>query len=132
LGVKSKYMSMEDDLFSAFKYAGFGQKVDPTKMIRTILRNLEVSMLSQMDARIRARLSELQQEQGPVDNSMDPFAILGVEMNATREEVDKAYREKAKATHPDTHPDVGGSNIEMAKINAAYEAIRLFKGWKVR
>ena len=85
-------------------------------------------MLSQMKARIQMRLNELQQEQGPVDTSMDPFAILGVEMNSTREEVDKAYREKAKAAHP----DVGGSNIEMAKINAAYEAIRLFKGWKAK
>lgn len=125
-------MGMEEDLFNAFKYAGFGQKVDPTKMIQSILRNLEVSMLSQMDARIRARLSELQQErgqeQGPMDASMDPFAILGVNMNSTREEVDKAYKEKAKAVHP----DVGGSNIEMVRINAAYEAIRLFKGWKVK
>lgn len=119
-------MSIEDDLFSAFKYAGFGQKLDPTKMIRTILKNLEVSILSQMDARIRARLQELQS--GPSDVSMDPFAILGVEMSATREEVDRAYRKKAN----EMHPDKGGSNIEMAKINAAYEAIRLFKGWKAR
>lgn len=119
-------MSIEDDLHNAFKYTGFGPKIDPTKMIRSILRNLEVSMLSQMGARIRARLTELQQEQGPIDTSMDPFAILGVDMNATREEVDKAYKEKAKAAHP----DVGGSNIEMAKINAAYETIRVFKGWK--
>lgn len=121
---------MEDDLFSAFKYAGFGQRVDPTKMIQTILRNLEISMLSQMDARIRVRLQELQGE--PQDMSMDPFSILGVEMNATREEVDKAYREKAKAVHPDTHPGDKNSNLEMAKINAAYEAIRLFKGWKAK
>lgn len=119
-------MGIEEDLFNAFKYAGFGKRVDPTKMIRSILRNLEVSMLSQMDARIRIRLNELQQEQGPADASMDPFAILGVDMNATREEVDKAYKEKAKAVHP----DVGGNNIEMAKINAAYETIRMFKGWK--
>ena len=123
-------MSIEEDLFSTFKYAGFGNRIDPTKMIHMILRNLEVSMLSQMDARIRARLSELrqEQEQGSVDDSMDPFVILGVEMDSTREEVDKAYKEKAKAVHP----DVGGSNVEMTKINAAYEAIRLFKGWKVR
>lgn len=125
-------MSIEDDLFNAFKYAGFGQRVDPTKMIRSILRNLEVSMLSQMEARIHARLGELRQEQGPVDTSMDPFAILGVDMNSTREEVDRAYREKAKAVHPDTHPDDRSSNIEMAKVNAAYEAIRLFKGWKAK
>lgn len=125
-------MSIEDDLFNAFKYTGFTQKTDPTKMIRSILRNLEVSMLSQMRARIQTRLSELQQEQGSVDvspnDSMDPFTILGVDVNSTREEVDKAYREKAKTTHP----DVGGSTIEMVRVNAAYESIRLFKGWKTK
>lgn len=117
-------MSIEEDLLRAFKYTGFGQKIDPTKMIRAILRNLEVSMLSQMDARIRARLSELQGT--PQDMFMDPFAILGVGMNATREEVDRAFKEKAHAVHPDK----GGSNEEMVRLNAAYEAVRLFKGWK--
>ena len=119
-------MSIEDDLFHSFKYAGFGQNIDPTKMIQSILKNLEISMLSQMQARIRARLGELQGK--PQDASMDPFSILGVETDATREEVDKAYRAKARSAHP----DLGGSNIEMAKINAAYEAIRLFKNWKVK
>jgi len=119
-------MSIEDDMFSAFKYAGFGQKVDPTRMVRSILRQLEVSMLSQMDERIKARLSVLRREKTPSDTLMDPFAILGVDMNATKEEVKKAFREKARTAHPDT----GGSNIEMTKVNAAYEAIRLFKGWK--
>ena len=119
-------MSIEDDLFSTLKYAGFNKKLDPTKMISSILRNLEISMLSQMGARINARLNELQGT--PQDMSMDPFSILGVDVDATREEVDKAYRKKANAMHPDK----GGSNIEMAKINAAYEAIRLFRGWKVK
>lgn len=119
-------MSIEDDLFSAFKYAGFGQRVDPTKMIRVMLRNLEISMLSQMDARIRARLNELQGV--PQDVSMDPFSILGVDMNATHEEVKKAYREKARAAHP----DAGGSNEKFVKVQAAYEAICLLKRWKTK
>ena len=119
-------MSIEDDMFNAFKYAGFGTKIDPTKMIRAILRSVEVSMLTQMGARIRTRLSKLKQEQEPADTSMDPFAILGVDMNATREEVDKAYKEKAKIMHP----DAGGNNEEMVKLNAAYEAMYLFKGWE--
>lgn len=126
-------MGIEDDLFNAFKYAGFGKKTDPTEMIRTLLNNLEISMLSQMRGRISARLGELYSQQrqktsGAADDSMDPFIILGVDTNANREEVDKAYREKAKVAHPDK----GGSNIEMARINAAYEAIRLFKNWKER
>ena len=119
-------MGIEDDMFNAFKYAGFGKRSDPTVMIHTLLRNLEVSMLSQMSTRIQARLRELSSEETPQDDSMDPFEILGVNMDSTREEVDRAYKVKAK----EAHPDVGGSNIEMAKVNAAYEAIRMFKNWK--
>lgn len=125
-------MSIEDDLFSAFKYAGFRQSIDPTKMIRSMLRDLEISMLSQMTTRIRVRLDELRQEQSPAGDTMDPFSILGVEMSSTREEVDRAYKEKAHAAHPDLHPGEEESTFEMAKVNAAYEAICLFKGWKTK
>jgi len=121
-------MGLEEDLFNAFKYAGFSQKTDPTKMIHTLITKLEISMLSQMQEKIRRRLTELSRQQGVYgasDDSMDPFVILGVDVNATREEVDKAYREKAKVAHPDK----GGTNIEMARLNAAYEALRLFRGW---
>lgn len=43
------------------------------------------------------------------------FTILGVSANATREQIDTAYRRLA-ATH---HPDRGGDGREMARINAA-------------
>ena len=123
-------MNIEDDVLGAFKYAGFGQRVDPAKMIHSLLVKLEVSMLSQMGEQIRARLSVLKGEESPTDDQMDPFTILGVSMDSTREEVDRAYREKAKAVHPDKHSGSTESNIEMVRLNAAYEAVRLFKGWK--
>lgn len=44
-----------------------------------------------------------------------PFQVLGVGANATRVEVDEAYRRLA-AKH---HPDKGGTDAEMARINAA-------------
>lgn len=43
------------------------------------------------------------------------FTILGVSANATRTEIDTAYRRLA-ATH---HPDRGGDGQAMARINAA-------------
>jgi len=121
---------MEDELLRAFKYAGFNRKMDPAKMIQSLMRNLEMSMLRQMQARLRARMDELdhQHEVDPIESDMDPFVILGVAPNSTREEVDRAYRDRARQVHP----DIGGSNEEMAKVNAAYEAIRIFRGWKVK
>jgi hypothetical protein len=119
-------VSIENDLFNTLKYAGFGKKIDPTKMIQALLKNLEVTMLCQMEAKIKARIVELQGEQEPASEEMDPFTILGVDMKATREEVDKAYRKKAY----ENHPDHGGDDADMAKINAAYTVIKQFKGWK--
>ena len=57
---------------------------------------------------------------------MDPFEILGVEPNATKDEVKRAFRKKTWTAHPDH----GGSNEDMIKVNAAYEAISRVRGWK--
>ncbi|RXR27717.1 J domain-containing protein [Sphingobium fluviale] len=43
------------------------------------------------------------------------FQVLGVRQNATPEEIRHAYREKAKSAHPDS----GGSDAAMARLNAA-------------
>ena len=115
-------MGLEEDLFNTLKYANLGGKSDPLKMMRTMLNNLEVTLLKKMDAQIKARISALKSD----DSELDPFAILGVGTDATKEEVTRAYREKANKAHPDK----GGSQEEMAKVNAAFEAIKLFKGWK--
>jgi DnaJ-domain-containing protein 1 len=124
-------MGIEEDMFNAFKYAGFSgvpnKNIDPMQLLKLLMSNLEVMMLTQMGARITARIVELQGQQGPTEDEMDPFTILGVNVRSTREEVDKAYREKARAVHPDMP---GGSDFEMAKVNAAYNVIKQFKGWK--
>lgn len=46
------------------------------------------------------------------------WTVLGVTPNASRDEINEAYRRKAKSSHP----DVGGSAEMMAKINAARDA----------
>lgn len=48
-----------------------------------------------------------------------PHGILGVEANATRTEIEYAYRRLAQQMHP----DVGGTNDGMARINAARDAM---------
>jgi hypothetical protein len=45
------------------------------------------------------------------------FQTLGVDRNASEEAIRAAWREKAKVYHP----DAGGSNQAMARINAALE-----------
>ena len=47
--------------------------------------------------------------------------ILGIEINATPEEIKKNFRELAKKTHPDKTKE--NSEQEMIKINKAYEIL---------
>jgi hypothetical protein len=48
-----------------------------------------------------------------------PFQVLGVGANASREEVERAYRLLAS----EHHPDKGGDADRMARINAARDAL---------
>lgn len=50
-----------------------------------------------------------------IEPPRSPWGVLGVKPNATREEVEAAYRAKAKEVHPDT----GGSTAAMAELNQA-------------
>jgi hypothetical protein len=53
---------------------------------------------------------------------VDPFSVLGVTPGASPEEVAAAYRELAKAWHPDRRGAAGEE--KMTEINVAYELLR--------
>lgn len=61
------------------------------------------------------------------------YKILGVDANASDEEVKKAYREMAKKNHPDLVGNLGDEVRQAAEkkfqeINAAYESIKKQRG----
>ena len=51
---------------------------------------------------------------------MDPFSVLGIDPDASEAAIKRAYRQRAK----ETHPDRGGSDAEFKRVKDAYEAIR--------
>ena len=51
----------------------------------------------------------------------DAHRVLGVEPDADRAHIRRAYRERAKRAHPD-NPD--GSEVEFKRVTAAYEQLR--------
>lgn len=53
----------------------------------------------------------------------DPYRVLGVSRDATKEEIKKAYRKKAKEYHPDLHPGDAYAAEKMNEINEAYDML---------
>lgn len=118
---------MEDLLGDALKFANLGGKMPMDKLMVNLIKSIQVNTLTQLRNNLTKRIEELA-EDGDMfaDDSMNPFSILGVTTASTEDEVNKAYKKKAAKAHPDKET---GTNEEMMKVNAAYEAIRRFKGW---
>ncbi len=55
--------------------------------------------------------------------SMDPYSVLGVSRSASDGEIKKAYRQKAKALHPDQHPGDTAKAEAFKKVSSAYEIL---------
>lgn len=121
-------MGIEEDLFEAMKFTNLGGKMPQNKMVQAIVRNAQIGALKHLRGQLDGMINKLAKQGVDVKGmgELDPFRILGVDPNATKEEVQKAYRKKAA----EAHPDRGGPHEQMVKVNAAWETIKKFKGWK--
>ena len=54
----------------------------------------------------------------------DPYKVLGVDRNASDDEIKRAYRRLAKKYHPDINPGDPVAAKKMQEVNAAYEQIK--------
>jgi hypothetical protein len=53
------------------------------------------------------------------DSTIDYYSVLGVQEDATQQEVDQAFRKQARQRHPDG----GGSDEEMKSLNEAHDIL---------
>lgn len=54
----------------------------------------------------------------------DPYKVLGLEPNASDEDVKRAYRKLAKKYHPDLNPGDEEAARKMQEVNEAYDRIK--------
>src|SRR3954467_10244074 len=54
---------------------------------------------------------------------IDYYEILGVNKNATEEEIKKAYRKLARKYHPDLNPNDKEANKRFQQVNEANEVL---------
>jgi len=60
----------------------------------------------------------------PVDTEKF-YKLLGIDKNATQQEIKKAYRKKAKTLHPDRHPDEHDKyHALFQEVQAAHEVLK--------
>lgn len=55
---------------------------------------------------------------------MNPYSVLDIPENASKEEIKKAYRAKAKQYHPDLHPNDPIAAEKMNEVNQAYDMLQ--------
>ncbi|MFX0070574.1 MAG: DnaJ C-terminal domain-containing protein [Candidatus Hermodarchaeota archaeon] len=53
----------------------------------------------------------------------DYYKILGIDKNATKEEIKRAFRKNARKYHPDVNPDEPKSGEKFKEINEAYSIL---------
>ena len=53
----------------------------------------------------------------------DPYKTLGVKMDASQEEIQKAYRRRAKKLHPDLNPGDSHAEEQFKEVSVAYDLL---------
>lgn len=80
-----------------------------------------------INAAITPTTIKIQSKGWIITMAKDPYSVLGVNRNATDDEIKKAYRELARKYHPDNYAGNPLADLveeKMKEVNEAYDAIQ--------
>lgn len=113
-----------------------GQKIGLSKeQVDKIFSQFNQKRQNYKDKRRRRRRRRRgSRERQHKQNGKSPYDILGIDKNANKKTVKKAYKEKVKKYHPDSigeDDNISKDEAEKrtAKINDAYKTIKRRRGW---
>ena len=72
---------------------------------------------------MRALWARMEIERRIMAAKRDYYEVLGVDKNASQEDIKKAYRKLAKECHPDLHPDDKKAEARFKELNEAHEVL---------
>lgn len=113
-------------------------------LLHTISSNFGIATRDYLSIRSRHLVGEQsgtdngngEREQSTVlEEEVGPYSVLGLDSNATDDEVKKAYRRLAMKYHPDRVENLGeevrlNAETQFKRINEAYETIKVSRGMK--
>lgn len=76
----------------------------------------------QWQAAFQARFSDVEIKE--IIGEDDPWAILGLRVGASQEQIVSAFRKKVMETHPDRNPQLKGHTGPFRRVKAAYDSLR--------
>ena len=112
---------MSSDFFDFLKTMGF-EGADKDEMLKTLYDQLLLSVAETLHSMSGRMVNDLRAKR----KVFNPYEVLGIQPGASREDVDKAYLRMANKCHPDK----GGTNEAMTKINLAKELVYRMNNWR--
>lgn len=111
-------------------YFFFSNRAKSSETYRQYKQQYDYSRQQQNENRQQKDNANQQQKPGTGGNLKDPYKILGVERNASAEEIKKAYRRLANTYHPDKVSHMGEEFQKLAEkkfkeIQEAYQQLHI-------
>ena len=120
--LSGKWMTDFQDEMSKWTQDLLKDAFDPAKMMRFIRgMGIDMSQFGQMFGGMA--------QTGTMPQGFDPYRILGLEKEASDEEVKKRYRQLVHKLHPDT-AGMEGTSFLLQIVLAAMEMIKKERGWQ--